>query len=205
MTFTEFHRLSGMIGSTYSYSCIKCRAIVSGVVVNSYPSDFPVPLRVAWLMCPHCGTGAVRQSDDTISPSGILGEAVEGLSTAAEQTYAEACKCMTVAAYTACELMCRKLIMHMGAENGANPRDPFGAHLTALEDAGFITAPVKSWADRIRGNGNDATHGEASTTKERAADTMAFTVMLLRLVYEMPHRQAAYVLPGEAAQGAIPP
>lgn len=100
---------------------------------------------------------------------------------------------MSINAFTAAELICRKILMHVAVDKGAKEGEPFNAYLGALESQGYITPPMKKWVDLIRKHGNDSTHKLESPDKARAESTVMFTAELLRIIYEMDHMASTYV------------
>ena len=82
--------------------------------------------------------------------------------------------------------------MHIAVDKGAPEGKSFQDYLDYLESKGYITPPIKSWADIIRQNGNESTHRLASPDKTRADNTFMFTMQLLRIIYEMEYRASKY-------------
>lgn len=155
---------------------------------------------VAWLWCPACGGGSVRGAEGVIHPTTKAGPAVEGLPDEVAAAYEEARASHGVGAYTASELLCRKLLMHVAVDKGAQEGLSFVEYLNHLETAGYITPPMRPWVNLIRQHGNEATHLLAAPGRERATGTLLFTAELLRLTYEMGHLADRFVqtrdLPG---------
>jgi hypothetical protein len=175
-----------------TYTCPFCSKEVSGVVVA-------VSNEGAWLRCPTCRKGAVLMGG-ILYPSAPFGPVVDGLPPEVEKAYNEARKCMSVGAFTAAELICRKILMHLAVDKGAKEGEPFAAYLTFLEKAGYVTPPMKGWVDLIRKHGNLATHELPAPDRQQAASTVMFAAELLRLVYEMEHMARRYTnQPGAAA------
>ena len=112
--------------------------------------------------------------------------------------YQEARRCMGVSAYTAADLLCRKILMHVAVDKGAKPGKTFAEYLTHLADAGYVTPPMAPWVDLIRQHGNQATHELPPSNQQRAESTVMFTAELLRLVYEMGHVAQRYLPPQPA-------
>ena len=102
---------------------------------------------------------------------------------------------MSVNAFTAAELICRTILMHVAVDKGAPEGESFAAYLAFLETHGYVTPPMKGWVDLIRMHGNASTHKLASPDKTRAESTTMFTAELLRLVYEMDFMAKKYVAP----------
>lgn len=142
-----------------------------------------------WVRCLGCGEPSVRNMSGVTSPSPLAGEDVEGLSAETAAAYTEARRCAGVGAFTACELMCRKLLMHVAVDKGAKEGATFASYLDHLATEGYITPPMRPWTAKIKDNGNQSTHELPPVDEARAVDTLAFTTQLLRLVYEMDFKR----------------
>ncbi len=187
------HVLSGSSANTnvsdssawYGMQCGHCGNRVSGAVVAWINRHDTVMVR--WLRCTICHLGSV-ENNFVISPPTAGGEPVEGLPDDVGRAYAEARACLTVGAYTACELMCRKILMHVAVAKGAEEGESFADYVTYIQGEGYITPPMVPWVDEIRRRGNLATHEIPAVERQRAEGTLTFTAQLLRLVYEMEHK-----------------
>lgn len=155
---------------------------------------------VQWVQCPSCGNGSV-DPDAKTHPATRLGPAIEGLSEPVSEAYDEARDCMSVAAYTACELICRKILMYVAVENEAKEGKSFAHYIDHLKSKGYVTPPMEPWVQRIREQGNQAAHELDPPDEKRAKSTLMFTAELLRLVYEMEHMTETYAPKEEAASG----
>jgi hypothetical protein len=165
----------------FQYYCAHCDSQVSGAVIGRYDHT-----ATKLLFCPTCLKGSVYVAG-VISPSAKFGATLEGLPPDVASAYDEARRCMSVNAYVASELICRKILMHIAVDKGAKEGESFVSYLNHLEAKGYITLPIKGWADTIRQNANEATHELKVISRQRAEATVIFTVELLRLVYEMEY------------------
>lgn len=164
-------------------TCPHCDRDVVAAVLAAYdhaPS-------AKWLRCPGCGKGSTI-NDNALTPSPLPGEMVDGLPADVDSAFKEARRSLGASAYTASELMCRKILMHVAVDKHADPGKTFAYYLNYLESQGHLTPPMKPWVDMIRQNGNIATHEIPATDEHRALTTLSFTTQLLRLVYEMTHK-----------------
>jgi hypothetical protein len=134
-----------------------------------------------------------------LAPAALIGENIDGLPGDVRAAYEEARKTAGVAAYTSSELMCRKILMHIAVDKGADEGKTFVAYLDFLKSTGYVTPPMAPWVDLIRSHGNESTHRLQPASRERAMNTLAFTAQLLKLVYEMDHRAQQFVTPGPTA------
>jgi hypothetical protein len=169
------------------YACPHCSQSVSGMVIAWFPGH----PSCTWLLCPACDKGAVRV-EGTLHPSPLFGPVIDGLPGQVADAYDEARACMGVGAFTAAELICRKILMHIAVDKGAKAGEAFMAYLDFLEKAGYVTPPMKGWVDLIRQHGNLATHELPAPDEQQAESTVMFTAELLRLVYEMEHMARRY-------------
>jgi len=180
-------------GSTHDawlgYVCGHCSTKISGAVVCTEFEDKPP---VKWLLCPNCNNGSVLARDGNIYPGVMFGPNIEGLPEDIKSAYNEARKCMSVNAFAAAELICRKTLMHVAVEKGAQEGDSFSSYIDFLADKGFVTPPMKGWVTLIKEHGNNSTHKLEKVEKERAESTVMFTGELLRLIYEMDHMSKRY-------------
>jgi len=168
-----------------NFVCGHCGRPVGGAVIAE-SSD------ARWLWCPACGEPSVEDSSRRIHPAAAFGFPLEGLPPEVEAAYDEARRCMSAGAYTAAELVCRKLLMHVAVDKGATAGESFQFYLDYLESKGYITPPMKRWVDLVREHGNKATHELEAPDQKRAESTAMFTAELLRIVYEMEHKARRY-------------
>ncbi len=174
----------------WSYNCGHCRYSVSGVVVATVAHEDHSETR--WLLCTTCGEGSVLTGMGQFYPGDIRGPEIDGLPVEVDTVYDEARRCLAASAYTACEMVCRKILMHVAVDKGAPEGKNFTVYLSHLETQGYITPPMKQWTDLIRRHGNVATHEIKLPDRVRAESTLMFTSELLRLVYEMEWMAANY-------------
>ena len=136
-------------------------------------------------ICPRCDkTTFVHQSE--IVPGAPFGNEVAALPPSVEVLYREARQAVRAAAYTAAVLTCRKILMHLAVEQGADPGKNFFHYVEYLADRGYVPPNGKAWVDHIRTRGNEANHEIVIMEGKDAAELVVFTEMLLKFVYELP-------------------
>jgi hypothetical protein len=108
-----------------------------------------------------------------------------GLPVDISDAYLEARKCLGISAFTACTMMCRKILMHVAVQKGAEAGRRFEQYVGYLQEQGYISPSMKLWVDRIRLLGNEGAHDLEAPSREAAESALAFTGGLLRTVYEM--------------------
>lgn len=147
-------------------------------------------------ICSYCAKPTYFNRNSAIEPIAIqvpgpsFGGDVEYIPPEAAAVYREARNCMTVSAYTAVVMLCRKLLMHIAVAEGAPEKENFVAYIDYLASAGYIPLRARGWVDQIRKTGNDANHLITPTTRADAEQLISFSEMVLKLVYEYPGRVA---------------
>lgn len=179
-------------GGFYDYTCPDCGRGINGIVLAAYTPPGPTGqsdgATVQWMMCAQCGAPAVIDRHGVLQPPSMPGDEISGLPPEVTAAYDECRAALSVGAFTACELMCRKILMHVAvdvADSAAG--NTFAQYIQDLADAGYVTPPMRPWVDVIRTNGNEATHSLARVTEQRAQSTFAFTIQLLKMSYEMKY------------------
>ena len=178
--------ISGFNYNTLEYTCGYCHKPTSGFIVARHAQ-----LDVQWLICLNCLHGSVRD-EWGIYPQPLLGDDVIGLPELISSAYDEARKSLSSQSYTACELMCRKILMNVSVDKGANAGQSFTSYIDYIQQQGYITPPMSGWVDIIRKNGNESNHEIKSPDKKRAESTLSFITQLLKLVYEMDHHASKF-------------
>lgn len=184
----------------HGYRCGHCGREVSGAIV-ARAKDGNGHVRVLWLQCSVCHDGSVLSDKAGLHPGVPFGPTVEGLPKEVEAAYEEARRCMGVSAYTATEGLCRKILMHVAVEKGAEEGKTFASYIDHLEAQGFVTPPMREWVRLIKDHGNMAQHRLDPPGRERAEGTLVFTAQLLRSIYEMGHIASRF-LPRKDDAGA---
>lgn len=162
----------------HHYTCGHCGAVTLGHIV-AYADNRK------WLVCMNCGEGTYLDLSGNYYPGQRFGPKIEGLPDKISAAYEEAVQSYSVSAFTGVELICRKILMHIAVEKGAEVGKSFVDYINSLEKIGYITPPMKEWVDKIREHGNISAHELEKPEKERAECTLEFTIQLLRIIYEM--------------------
>jgi hypothetical protein len=154
--------------------------IVAGGVVSN-PTD------VLWLRCPSCDDGIVKARDGVLHPAVMPCAEVQGLPLDVEQAWKESRLAYSAAAYTASEIMCRKILMHIAVDVAQSQQGKkFIEYINDLESAGHIATGLKPVVDSLRGRGNIANHELPASTRQQATVTLSIAEHLLRGIYELP-------------------
>jgi len=162
------------------YTCGHCGTMVTGAVYACHSDQ-------KWLACTNCGKGSFMDELGNVYPGTPFGPTVEGVPDEVYDAYNEARRNISINSYHSAELICRKILMHIAVEKGADEGKTFAAYLDFLLKEDYITKHMKNWADKIRQIGNAATHKIEPPDRDRAKSAVLFTAELLRIVYEMNH------------------
>ncbi|HNV88191.1 MAG TPA: DUF4145 domain-containing protein [Methylotenera sp.] len=137
-------------------------------------------------LCPHCQKPTFFDERANQTPGIAPGKDVGHLPPELEAIYNEARRCVSVCAYTAAVLACRKLLMHVAVQQKAEAGKTFIHYVEFLADNGYVPPNGKGWVDHIRKKGNEATHEIVLMKIEDAVELISFSEMLLKFIYEFP-------------------
>ena len=165
--------------------CGHCGEGVAGRVLTSAGIRDSAGLRtVLWLQCPLCQDGSVLASSGVLYPSAPAGGAVPNLPADVDSAWREARTAHAVAAYTAAEIMCRKILMHIAVDVGASaPGKNFVQYVADLDAGGYIPRGLQPIIDQVRQRGNVANHELPASQEDESVMTIRITEHLLRGVY----------------------
>jgi hypothetical protein len=110
---------------------------------------------------------------------------VEHLPDDIEVLYEEARNCTSVNAFNASAMLCRKILIHLAVEKGAEEGKSFEDYLDYIADR-YISDENRQWVQQIRDKGGEARHQMPQMTKYDAEQLITFIEMLLKLIYEFP-------------------
>jgi hypothetical protein len=177
----------------HQYWCAHCGNNVSGAVIACVGTNQGRQIR--WLQCSLCHDASVQTDSGSIYPGAKYGPQLEGLPEPVLATYEEARSCLSVNADTAAEMTCRKILMHVAVDKGADEGQSFASYIDFLQSSGYVTPPMKEWVTLIKDHGNEANHRLPAADRQRAEGTLQFTAQLLRSVYEMAHLAQRFAKP----------
>lgn len=164
---------------TMPISCGNCGQGVAAEIVHADSES-------KWLQCPMCRLGSVwvKWAVYSVAPAGGT---VVGTPDDVAQAWREARTAHAVAAYTASEMMCRKILMHVAVDVAQSPPGKsFVQYIDDLVAGGYVTAGLKPVVDKVRQRGNGAVHELPASTEADSLTTLKITEYLLRGVYELP-------------------
>jgi hypothetical protein len=187
--------------ASYPMTCGHCGKDVGAEIVHAdgitssalAAATVDLPVGVAlWLRCPVCGEGSVRtkigpRKPSVIYPGARPGRDIPNLPRDLDAAWGEARSAYSVGAYTAAEMMCRKILMHLAVDVAkGKPGKSFVQYIDDLESSGYIMAGLKPVVDQVRDRGNKANHELPASTEQDSRTTLTITQHLLIGIYELP-------------------
>jgi hypothetical protein len=128
----------------------------------------------------------VKLKEGAVYPPAPFGPQIDPLPEDVALAWREAGIAYGVGAFTAAEMMCRKLLMYVAVgEAHSKEGKAFAAYVDDLEKCGLIIAGLKPVVDQIKDRGNEANHGLPASTEDEARQTLKITQHLLIGVYEL--------------------
>jgi hypothetical protein len=121
-------------------------------------------------------------------PAPSWGARVAALPPDVNALYDEARRCMSVSAYTTAVMACRKMLMHIAVDRGANTDQSFRYYVDWLAEHHFVPPGGEGWVSQIRTIANEANHEIVLLTRDVAERLLSFVEMLLKFIYEFPAR-----------------
>lgn len=143
--------------------------------------------------CTNCGYPSFIDNSGRVTPGVAYGEAVTNVPPDVATLYHEARDCVSVGAYHAAVMVCRKILMHVAVLQGADEGKSFLAYVKYLVDNHLVPPNTEKWVDEIRQIGNDANHEIFDIGEADATAAVDFVAMLLKLLYEFPAKGASSV------------
>lgn len=189
-----------------NYSCAFCGNQVASIV--GWDSENGGQIRV----CPNCQFPTFFDGASTFSfrrqaPSSLPGRSVTNLPADVAALYEDARQSAAVRAYTASVLVCRKMLVDLAVAQGDSYKrgKPIWEYVDYLAASIFTPPHGKEWLDRIKDQGNKATHELGVMEKEDATLLITFIEMILRFLYEFPEllRAEASSAQGGAARPVL--
>jgi hypothetical protein len=136
--------------------------------------------------CPEC-RGPVFRKGNAQFPIAAFGKPVPLVPKELNDLFEEARSCTSANAFTAAVLICRKMLMNIAVQEGAEEGLRFIEYVDYLAARGFVPPNGRHWVDHIRRRGNEATHEISLMSETDAKELVGFVEMLLRFIYEFPN------------------
>ena len=169
-----------------TYKCPYCNSIVAPSY-GYFNTERNVENRLRRdyiFICPNCNQPTYLDTSYNQYPGPKFGNDISNLPDSVLSIYDQARNCMSVNAFTASVMLCRKIIMNASVNHGAKEGESFAFYIDYLFDNHYIPINSKKWVDNIRSKGNVANHKIEDIKREEAEDILKFTEVLLRNLYE---------------------
>jgi hypothetical protein len=187
----SWHNPNPMSGTKFVCGfCGTLTAPSTGYIANAHQNSGALAFIY---ICTYCNrpTYILTDASNTIHekmPSDKPGEQVLALPPEVNSAYEEARSCAGASAYTGAVMLCRKLLMNVSVSRGAKEGETFKYYIEWLRDNHYTPPGSEDWVNRIRDKGNEANHKIEIMNVEDATELISFVGMLLKFVYEFPHR-----------------
>lgn len=171
-----------------SYTCGYCGCVVGNDKGYTCKNDLSANYtNLKIYICPKCTNPTYFDVNNVQYPGVKFGNLIANINKEeVKKLYDEARNCFSVNAFTSVALCCRKLLMNISVDLGAEDNKSFAYYVNWLDENNYILPNAKKWVDQIRKIGNEATHEIHIISREDAEKSLKFIEMILRLVYEFP-------------------
>lgn len=167
---------------TATYEVLECPSCKNGTVANRHPIHYNDPDHRDLLLSGHRRIKIMHN----LSPGSLPAPRVSGMPPTLEGAWEEVLLSGQAGAWTASELMCRKILMHVAVDKFKAPEgEAFTVYVKALDEAHFFPKMLQPLLDGIRERGNRATHDVAASPERQAIKTIQITHHVLRTIYEL--------------------
>lgn len=173
---------------SHKYKCGYCNSIVGSNVGYTTQEFMLSNYNIQKIyICPNCGNPTYFDINLNQYPGVKLGNTIKNINKEEViKLYDEARNCFSINSFTSVALCCRKLLMNVSVDLGAEQNKSFAYYVKWLDENNYILPNAKKWVDQIRKIGNEATHEIHIIDKDDAEKTLRFIEMILKLVYEFP-------------------
>lgn len=93
---------------------------------------------------------------------------------------------MAASAWNTSVMACRKILMHVAHERGAEDDRNFKYYVDWLTAEHYVPPGGGAWVDQTRTRGNEANHEIELMDQTISEQILGFTELLLKFVYEFP-------------------
>lgn len=203
--------------AVFTYDCPHCGARKATFSLQKGRKHADDPLVNALGSCPACfkpiavmiympsggdidhltGDLSNRKFNENGSIKSVFPERKESISPdhvppAAAKSFVEGSDCLSDARYTSAVAMFRRAL-EISLKNFSPEIEAWRLEkrIDKLADEGLITADLKTWAHKIRLEGNEAVHEEDEPTREAATELQLFTEMVMTYLYTLPAKVQA--------------
>lgn len=164
----------------YRYKCGYCGQTVganNGYTVRHHNDACAIYL------CPYCGRPSFMENG-MMTPGSAYGQPITNLPDTVQSLYDEARNSYQAGAFTGAILICRKVLANVAVYYGAKDGQRFVKDVDYLVENGYVPEKSREWIDKIRTEGNSATHNQTAKNKSDAQRILDFVQMLLLINFK---------------------
>lgn len=165
--------------NSYRYTCGYCGETVG----SSYGYTLKYDNDAAIYLCPYCGRPSFMENH-VMTPGSAYGQPITNLPDTVQSLYDEARNSYQAGAFTGVILICRKILANVAVYYGAEDGQRFVKYVDYLVENGYVPEKSREWIDKIRTEGNSATHDQTAKNKDDAQRILDFVQMLLLINFK---------------------
>lgn len=170
-----------------SFLCGACGREVTGRILCDVKR--PDGATLIWCMCPQKDPTVIVEKDGAVVsqfPHPNQYHANSKWPSDVRALYEEAAKSFSAGAYTACAMVCRKLLMVTACAEGDSEGKSFLEYVDYITNKVLNFPRAKTHIDRIRVIANDATHKIAFVAQSDAQTAIEVVTYMLDTIYPLP-------------------
>ena len=168
---------------SHRYKCGYCGQTVGASYgyTLKYPNDPNDDYAI--YLCPYCGRPSFMEGN-IMTPGSTYGQSITKLPDTVQSLYDEARNSYQAGAFTGVILICRKVLANVAVYFGAEDGQRFVKYVDYLVENGYVPEKSREWIDKIRTEGNSATHNQTAKNKSDAQRILDFVQMLLLINFK---------------------
>lgn len=169
---------------SFKYICGYCgKQVGSNIGYYPYYNGQGWQHKYAVYLCPFCGRPSFKEGE-RMTPGTAYGDEIEGLPDTVQSIYDEARESYKAGAFTGVILISRKVLANVAIYFGAKDGESFVSYVDYLVNQGYVPTKSRDWIDKIRTEGNNATHNQTSRNQDDAKRILDFIQMLLLINFK---------------------
>ena len=166
--------------SSREYICYFCNKTVASSV-GYKDNDCVSYIRI----CPHCNRPTYFYGGRIQVPKPLPLSPVTGVEDNVRDLFEEARKCISTESYTAVAMLCRKLLMNIAVDHGAEKNKKFQEYVEYIQAKNLVSKSAEELLTEIKDIGNDANHEISQVSKEQANQIIELTNEIINQIYRV--------------------
>ncbi len=150
-------------------------------------------------ICPHCTipttfTYSVNTKIFTQVPKPLPLSSITGVKDDVKDLFEEVRRCMSTESYTAVAMICRKLLMNIAVDHGAEKNQQFQIYVEYIQKENLVSKSATELLKKIKNIGNDANHEIPQVSKAQANLILQLTNEVINQIYRVKNLSLTEVL-----------